>query len=282
MCIFSIISLGVFITFYHLFSALCTSPYAFKVIKEEFELKMEKQKAKASNKQITIDLDADDTDENNNNENVDDDEDSVDEEEEQDMDMLGNEYMEQKPQTLQIIDKLFAKVPELATVNANFASHKLYILKSILVEAHIKGEKTLIFSHSVRVLETVRRFLESIGLNKKFVLKLDGRVSSSKRRMEIVNKFNTDTAVRCLLISKLVGGIGLTLTAATRVIFLDLNWNPTRDDQAAARAFRIGQTRDVFVYRLIMDGTFEESMYTKSLQKKRLIEYVTQYSSSCI
>ncbi len=66
-----------------------------------------------------------------------------------------------------------------------------------------------------------------------------------------------------------MGGLGLTLTAADRVVIVDPSWNPAVDNQAVDRAYRIGQTRDVVVYRLITCGTVEEKIYRKQVREAR-------------
>lgn len=72
-----------------------------------------------------------------------------------------------------------------------------------------------------------------------------------------------------------VGGVGLTLTNADRVIIYDPNWNPATDAQAVDRVFRIGQTKDVFVYRLITCGTIEEKIYSRQIFKDSIIKQTT-------
>ncbi|VDM56747.1 unnamed protein product [Angiostrongylus costaricensis] len=90
-------------------------------------------------------------------------------------------------------------------------------------------------------------------------LVLDGSVDPSERQ-SIVDRFNTDHLIDVLVLTTHIGGVGLNLTGADVVIFLDHDWNPMKDLQAIDRAHRIGQTRKVNVYRLITQGTIEEKV----------------------
>ncbi|RWS26447.1 DNA excision repair protein ERCC-6-like protein [Leptotrombidium deliense] len=87
------------------------------------------------------------------------------------------------------------------------------------------------------------------------------------KRDGIVNAFQTDTTIPLCLLSSQVGGVGLTLTSADRVIIYDPCWNPATDSQAIDRAYRIGQQREVIVYRLITCGTVEEKIYQRQIFK---------------
>jgi len=97
--------------------------------------------------------------------------------------------------------------------------------------------------------------------------RLDGSVEASKRQ-DIVNKFNSDPSIDCLLLTTSVGGLGLNLTGADTVIFVEHDWNPQKDLQAMDRAHRIGQKKVVNVYRLITRGTLEEKIL--SLQRFKI------------
>ena len=129
------------------------------------------------------------------------------------------------------------------------------------------GEKTLIFSQYVGTLEILQEIIKK-ELNTECLL-LHGQMPASKRK-KAVEEFQTNPAYRIFLISLKAGGTGLNLTAANRVIHFDLWYNPAVEDQATDRAFRIGQTRNVFVHRFICSGTFEEKI-DAMIQKKREI-----------
>lgn len=90
-------------------------------------------------------------------------------------------------------------------------------------------------------------------------LRLDGSTDLAKRH-DIVTRFNDDPSIDVLLLTTHVGGLGLNLTGADTVIFMEHDWNPMKDLQAMDRAHRIGQKRVVNVYRLITRGTLEEKI----------------------
>jgi TATA-binding protein-associated factor len=98
-------------------------------------------------------------------------------------------------------------------------------------------------------------------------LRMDGSVDSNKRH-DMVQKFNADPSIDVLLLTTHVGGLGLNLTGADTVIFVEHDWNPMKDLQAMDRAHRIGQKKVVNVYRLITRGTLEEKIM--GLQKFKL------------
>lgn len=98
-------------------------------------------------------------------------------------------------------------------------------------------------------------------------LRLDGSVPANQRH-GVVQRFNNDPSIDILLLTTHVGGLGLNLTGADTVIFVEHDWNPTKDLQAMDRAHRIGQKKVVNVYRLITKGTLEEKIM--GLQKFKL------------
>lgn len=135
-------------------------------------------------------------------------------------------------------------------------SVKLQIATDLVYQFSQKGHKTLIFSQSTKSLDILQRVLEG-----NLVLgRVDGQVTG-KHRQHVVDRFNErGSAISVMLISTGAGGVGLTLNAADRVILYDPAWNPASDSQAVDRCYRIGQTKDVFVYRLIAAGTIEEKV----------------------
>lgn len=125
--------------------------------------------------------------------------------------------------------------------------------------SYVSQHRALIFCQMKEMLDIVqndvlRKLLPSVQY-----LRLDGGVEASKRQ-QIVNQFNTDPSYDCLLLTTSVGGLGLNLTGADTVIFVEHDWNPQKDLQAMDRAHRIGQKKVVNVYRLITRGTLEEKI----------------------
>jgi DNA excision repair protein ERCC-6-like 2 len=97
---------------------------------------------------------------------------------------------------------------------------------------------------------------------------LDGAMKYEDR-YRVVTDFNTDPTQFVFLISTKAGGVGLNITSANKVVVVDPNWNPSYDLQAQDRAYRIGQTRDVEVFRLISQGTLEEIVYARQIYKQQ-------------
>jgi TATA-binding protein-associated factor len=131
----------------------------------------------------------------------------------------------------------------------------------------VSQHRALIFCQMKEMLDMVestvfKRMLPSITFSR-----LDGSIEASKRQ-DIVNRFNSDPSIDCLLLTTSVGGLGLNLTGADTVIFVEHDWNPQKDLQAMDRAHRIGQKKVVNVYRLITRGTLEEKIL--SLQRFKI------------
>ncbi|XP_062592723.1 LOW QUALITY PROTEIN: DNA excision repair protein ERCC-6-like 2 [Saccostrea cucullata] len=143
---------------------------------------------------------------------------------------------------------------------------KMRILQRLLKVFQRDHSKVLIFSYSTRVLDIIDQYLITTGYEYR---RLDGSTSMSKRSV-LVREFNKDPNIFLFLISAKAGGLGLNLTGANRVIIFDPSWNPTNDLQAQDRAYRIGQWRDVHVYRLISSGTIEENIYLRQVYKQQL------------
>jgi SNF2 family DNA or RNA helicase len=139
-------------------------------------------------------------------------------------------------------------------------SAKLEFLMETLPEMVEEGRKVLIFSQFTSMLALIEKELIA---SKIAYVKLTG---SSRNRQEIVEKFQSG-AVPVFLISLKAGGVGLNLTAADTVIHFDPRWNPAVENQATDRAYRIGQDKPVFVYKLIIENSIEEKIL--QIQKKK-------------
>jgi SNF2 family DNA or RNA helicase len=148
-------------------------------------------------------------------------------------------------------------------------SGKARLLVTLLGEILAGGEKTLIFSQYVETLECLEKIIR--GELEEEALVYHGGLSQA-RRSEVVEKFQTDKASRILLVSLRAGGLGLNLTAASRVIHYDLWYNPAVENQATDRAFRIGQQRNVFVHRFITKTSFEEKIEAMLKSKQELAD----------
>ena len=100
-------------------------------------------------------------------------------------------------------------------------------------------------------------------------LRMDGSTPLPQRQ-KMMEKFNNDNQVFVFILSTRSGGLGINLVGADTVIFYDSDWNPAMDAQAQDRAHRIGQTRDVHIYRLVSESTVEENILKKANQKRHL------------
>ncbi|MGB5265043.1 MAG: SNF2-related protein, partial [Polyangiales bacterium] len=153
-------------------------------------------------------------------------------------------------------------------------SGKLGALREIVDEAVSGGHRVLVFSQFVQMLNHIRTALDTDGVQYEY---LDG---STKDRLEKVDRFNEDASVPVFLISLKAGGTGLNLTGADTVVHFDPWWNPAVEDQATDRAHRIGQTRNVNVYKLIAAGTVEEKILELSAKKRDLVSNVLSTEGS--
>lgn len=149
-------------------------------------------------------------------------------------------------------------------VNPEFCG-KWKVMKKLLKFWHQNGDKVLIFSHSVRLLRILQHLFSSTSYNVSY---LDGSLSYEERQ-DVVDTFNSDPTQFVFLISTKAGGVGLNITSANKVVIVDPHWNPSYDLQAQDRAYRIGQTRDVEVFRLISLGTVEEIVYARQVYKQQ-------------
>ncbi|KAA0716923.1 DNA excision repair protein ERCC-6-like [Triplophysa tibetana] len=151
-------------------------------------------------------------------------------------------------------------------------SGKLQFLVSLMECLREEGHRTLIFSQSRKMLDIMERVLRNRGFR---LLRLDGTVTHLTEREKRITLFQTDRRYTIFLLTTQVGGVGITLTAANRVVIFDPSWNPATDAQAVDRAYRIGQTENVLIYRLITCGTVEEKIYRRQVFKDSLIRQTT-------
>ncbi|KAJ5176604.1 Chromatin-remodeling ATPase [Penicillium canariense] len=145
-------------------------------------------------------------------------------------------------------------------------SGKLAKLDELLRELKAGGHRVLLYFQMTRMIDLMEEYLTY--RNYKYC-RLDGSTKLEDRR-DTVADFQTNNDLFVFLLSTRAGGLGINLTAADTVIFYDSDWNPTIDSQAMDRAHRLGQTRQVTVYRLITRGTIEERIRKRALQKEEV------------
>jgi len=155
-------------------------------------------------------------------------------------------------------------------------SSKLKFLMILLKKLKEEKHRILIFSQSTKVLDLIEALLDE---NNYTYLRIDGSVTKMTERQSRIDEFNTNRQYFCFLLTTQVGGVGLNLVGANRVVIFDPSWN-NMDDQVVDRAYRIGQTKNVIIYRLITCGTIEEKMYRKQVFKGSLSRCMTQKDQS--
>ncbi|CUG84927.1 DNA excision repair protein, putative, partial [Bodo saltans] len=149
-------------------------------------------------------------------------------------------------------------------------SGKLATLKRLLTHWKANGHKVLVFSQFRMMLDIMENMCEE---EKHSYMRMDGNTPSKDRAL-LIDRYNSDPSVFVALLTTKVGGLGVNLTGADRVVIFDPDWNPVNDEQARERAWRIGQTREVCVYRMISSGTIEETILHRQLAKTYVTEKV--------
>ncbi|GAA5890666.1 hypothetical protein JCM6882_000617 [Rhodosporidiobolus microsporus] len=150
--------------------------------------------------------------------------------------------------------------------NEWMSAGKIHKLQELLPTMREKGDRVLIFSQFVQVLDILEVVLDTMDIK---YLKLTGQTQVADRQ-GLVDAYNGNEDITVFLLSTRAGGLGLNLTAANTVIFYDCDYNPHNDAQAADRAYRIGQTRDVTVLRLVTKGSLDEAMLALATAKLKL------------
>ncbi|MDD2967690.1 MAG: SNF2-related protein [Desulfovibrionaceae bacterium] len=150
----------------------------------------------------------------------------------------------------------------------NLPSGKFEAFKDMVMEIVEGGHKVLVFSQFVQMLHIIRQWLAASNVPFCY---LDG---ASKDRFEQVDRFNNTPEIPIFLISLKAGGTGLNLTSADYVIHYDPWWNPAVESQATDRTHRIGQTRQVFSYKLICENTVEEKILKLQEAKRGVAEAI--------
>ncbi|KAM0249343.1 hypothetical protein ACHAQJ_009104 [Trichoderma viride] len=151
-------------------------------------------------------------------------------------------------------------------------SGKLAKLDDLLFKLKADNHRVLLYFQMTRMIDMMEEYLTY--RNYKYC-RLDGSTKLEDRR-DTVHDFQTRPDIFIFLLSTRAGGLGINLTSADTVIFYDSDWNPTIDSQAMDRAHRLGQTRQVTVYRLITRGTIEERIRKRALQKEEVQRVVIQ------
>jgi ATP-dependent DNA helicase len=152
-------------------------------------------------------------------------------------------------------------------------SGKMLLLDTLLPELIKRGHKVLIFSQFTTTLDLLGQYLD---LRSWPHARIDGSVAQTDRQAQILafNKTGVKNATNIFILSTRAGGQGINLAAADTVILFDSDWNPQQDLQAMDRAHRIGQTRNVIVYRFATRNTVEQRLLESAEAKRRLEKLV--------
>ncbi|XP_043605612.1 DNA excision repair protein ERCC-6-like isoform X2 [Bombus pyrosoma] len=151
-------------------------------------------------------------------------------------------------------------------------SGKMIVVRSLLKIWKKQGHRVLLFTQGRQMMHVLESLVQSEEYS---YLRMDG-ITSMSQRQETIRLFNKDPSYFVFLLTTRVGGLGVNLTGANRVVIYDPDWNPATDAQARARAWRIGQNKKVTIYRLITAGTIEEKMYHRQIFKILLANKVLE------
>ncbi|XP_051504442.1 DNA excision repair protein ERCC-6 isoform X2 [Myxocyprinus asiaticus] len=149
-------------------------------------------------------------------------------------------------------------------------SGKMIVVESLLRLWFKQGHRVLLFTQSRQMLEILELFVRE---NRFSYLKMDGTTAIASRQ-PLITQYNQNKDIFVFLLTTRVGGLGVNLTGANRVVIYDPDWNPSTDTQARERAWRIGQKQQVTVYRLLTAGTIEEKIYHRQIFKQFLTNRV--------
>ncbi|KAI8388380.1 SNF2 family N-terminal domain-containing protein [Radiomyces spectabilis] len=145
-------------------------------------------------------------------------------------------------------------------------SGKMVVVRALLNMWKQQKHRVLLFCQTRQMLDIIEMMVRSLRYN---YLRMDG-TTPVHHRMALVHEYNMQPNIYVFLLTTKVGGLGLNLTGADRVILFDPDWNPSTDMQARERAWRLGQKKDVTIYRLMTSGTIEEKIYHRQIYKQFL------------
>jgi len=181
-------------------------------------------------------------------------------------------FMKSRFKILQGLMKLrqICNHPVLIDTSFTGESGKLNMLMDQIEEVIAGGHKVLVFSSFVKMLHVFRSEFERKGIKFSY---LDGSTRMSDRK-DVVEKFQNDSGISAFLISLKAGGLGLNLTEADYVFIVDPWWNPAAEMQAMDRTHRIGQKKNIFVYKAITKDSIEEKILQLQESKLNLVKNV--------
>lgn len=142
-------------------------------------------------------------------------------------------------------------------------SGKMVVVDTLLRLWKKQDGRVLLFSQSRAMLDILEKYVQEKEYS---YYRMDGTTAAATRA-KMVDNFNKNSSIFLFLMTTKVGGLGINLTGANKIIIFDPDWNPSNDLQARERAWRIGQSRNVTIYRLLTSGTIEEKIYHRQIFK---------------
>lgn len=158
--------------------------------------------------------------------------------------------------------------PKLFDSAFNGDSGKFQLTQQSIQEVVAEGHRVLVFSQFVSALELLRQRIRESGISSEIL------TGATRDRQAVVDRFQKKGGAQVFLISLKAGGTGLNLTSADYVMHIDPWWNPSAENQASDRAYRIGQTKTVFIYKMITRDSIEEHILELQQRKKNLMQSV--------
>lgn len=177
---------------------------------------------------------------------------------------------------LQALNELrqITSCPEVKSIGVT--SSKREVLINNILDAVENGHKVLVFTNYISSIKNICEDLEKYGIK---YLSMSG---STKDRQLLVNKFQKDNKYKVFVMTLKTGGVGLNLTAADTIFIYDPWWNKTVENQAVDRAYRLGQDRTVFSYKLILKDTIEEKILQLQESKIKLLDNLISEDSTTL
>ncbi|BAM42480.1 uncharacterized protein TOT_040000984 [Theileria orientalis strain Shintoku] len=158
-----------------------------------------------------------------------------------------------------------------------WSSSKLNVCLKIIDIWHKEGSKVLVFTQTIGMLSIIYNELLKTYEREQIAI-LHGKITINNRN-KVIEAFRNEENIFVMLLTTKVGGIGLNLTVATRIVIYDPDWNPMTDLQARERSYRIGQTKQVTIYRLVTANTIEEKIYQRQLYKCYLTNKILNHNN---
>ncbi|NXC20328.1 ER6L2 protein, partial [Corythaeola cristata] len=184
-----------------------------------------------------------------------------------------NTSKQQEEHIKRVCSQVFSSFPDFVQLNKDAAFETISDPKysgkmkvNVFFRGKISIALNLFYYFSTQLLDVLEQYCMASGLDYR---RLDGN-TKSEDRIRVVREFNSIQEINICLVSTMAGGVGLNFVGANVVILFDPTWNPANDLQAIDRAYRIGQHKDVKVFRLISLGTVEEMMYLRQVYKQQL------------